>query len=109
MKVSLSKAIAGNEQIVVELQGTECKDPQAIAFGFRIMDARLLEMNRRILVLNEAYKRVVHEFPAAAMVVNDLITVLVGEALLETSLVQQADALVREQMAKLAPGNGVPA
>jgi hypothetical protein len=106
MKVSLSKHIAGNEQVVVELQGSECKDAQAIDNGFRIMDARLLEMNRRVLVLNEAYKKVVKEFPAAALVINDLIQVLVGEALLETSLVQEADALVREQMAKLTNGHG---
>lgn len=108
MKITLSKHIAGNEQVVVELQGNECKDPRAIAAGMRVMDDRLLEMNRRVLVLNEAYKRVVREMPAAAMVINDLIQVLVGEALLETSLVQEADALVRAQIAKLA-GGVVPA
>lgn len=97
MKVTVSKVVAGGEQVVVELEGPMIGQDQLDA-AYRVLDQRLFEMNKRVLAVNEVYKRLVKVHPKAAMMVNDIISILVGGKVFEDTSVEAAVKAAEDQV-----------
>lgn len=95
MKVTVAKQMAGGEQVVVELSDSEVHDG-SLDLAYKIVDGRLHEMNQRVLALNDYYKEIVKKYPKAAMMVNDIILVLVGQKVFEDKSVERAVKLAEK-------------
>ena len=96
MKVTVAKTLAGGENIVVELETTAEVTEDNLQRAYRIVDGRLWQMNQRVLATNEYYKKIVRKFPKAAIMVNDIIQVLVGQKVFEDKSTAEAVALAEK-------------
>lgn len=90
MKITVAKVMAGGENVVVELSGSEKDIVKQLPVAFRIVDARLWEMNHRVLAMNEMYQKLVKESPAVALIVNDLLLQMTGQKVFEDKSVEAA-------------------
>lgn len=98
MKLTITKMLAGGEQLIAELSDAEALDPGARKSAFAVLDERLREMNLRVLSMNKLYPEVVKRHPRVALLVNDIIQTLTGEKVFETTLVEQAVAAANREL-----------
>lgn len=91
MKIVASKQMAGGEVMECSVEGPDpAQLERELQEGLRMMDARLWEMNKRIIKINDKYKTLVKREPRAALWVNDIIMVLTGQQLVKDESVQAA-------------------